>query len=83
MRVVLSTVILQFKRGDMKGKTERVSSAKVVEKITQKRKGQGKAFRLMVKNWKTGTHFLRDGEMSPQIVRAGGRLNRNVAHRVV
>jgi hypothetical protein len=48
----------------MKGKAERVSSAKVI-KNTQKRKGQGQAFRLMVKNWKTGTHFLREGEISP------------------
>jgi len=38
MRVVLSTVILQFKRGDMKGKTERVSSAKVNKKHTEKKK---------------------------------------------
>jgi hypothetical protein len=37
MRVVLSTVVLHLKRGDMKGKTERVSSAKVI-KNTQKRK---------------------------------------------
>ena len=63
-------VILQFKRGDMKGKAERVSSAKVSYK-TQKSKGQGRTFRLKVKNRKTGTHFLRDLEISPQIVRAG------------
>jgi len=37
----------------------------------------------MVKNWKTGTHFLREGEISPQIVRAGGRLTRDVPQMVV
>jgi hypothetical protein len=52
----------------MKGKAERVSSVKVIKK-SQKRKGQGRTFILMVKNWKTGTHFLREGEISPQIVR--------------
>jgi hypothetical protein len=49
MRVILSTVVLHFKRGDMKGKGERVSSAKVI-KNTQKRKGQGQAFSFMDKN---------------------------------
>jgi hypothetical protein len=37
----------------------------------------------MVKNWKTGTHFLREGEISPQIVRAGGRLTKDVARMAV
>jgi len=38
MRVVLSTVVLHLKRGDMKGKTERVSSAKVIKTHTEKKK---------------------------------------------
>ena len=43
MRVVLSTVVLHVKRGDMKGKTERVSSVKVIKKHTEK-KGPGPRF---------------------------------------
>jgi len=46
MRVVLSTVVLHVKRGDMKGKTERVSSVKVIKKHTEK-KGPGPNLRTV------------------------------------
>jgi hypothetical protein len=40
MRVVLSTVVLHIRRGDMKGKAERVSSAKVIKKTRRKEKAR-------------------------------------------
>ena len=54
MRVVLSTVVLHVKRGDMKGKTERVSSAKVIKKTHKKEKDS-----LKIKTYTPSLSFIR------------------------
>jgi hypothetical protein len=50
MRVVLSTVVLHIRRGDMKGKAERVSSAKVIKKTRRKEKARAEPMNLWLKS---------------------------------
>jgi hypothetical protein len=49
MRVVLSTVFLHVKQGDMKGKAERVSSAKVIKKTRRKEKARAEPLDLWLR----------------------------------